>query len=115
MVPETGQEFVLAFTLPVQNPDAGRHELRQNLGQLPQFEDAGIGVLSEIAFRKHSEPQKLLIMRLQMSEIAAQALARLHGIRCLGRKRLGIVISLGQGTRRGWGSLNEIELGDNFS
>jgi hypothetical protein len=87
VVPEAAQKLVLAFLHPIENPDIGRHELCQDLGQLPQFQEAGIGIVRKIPLAKHSEPQKLIIMRLQMREIAAQAEAGLHGIRRFERWR----------------------------
>ena len=62
MIPEAVQKLVLAFLHPIENSDIGRHELCQHLGQLPQFQEAGIGIVREIPLRKHPEPQKLLIM-----------------------------------------------------
>ena len=79
--PKAVQKLVLAFLHPIENPDIGRHDLCQDLGQLPQFQEAGIGIVRKIPLREHPKPQKLLIMRLQMREIAAQARTELHGIR----------------------------------
>jgi hypothetical protein len=74
----------LAFIRAVKNPDAGRHELGEELAELAEFEKAGVRIVREIPLRKHPEPQKLLIMRLQMGEVAAQEWARLHEVRCFG-------------------------------
>ena len=72
----------------MRTPAAGKcpdePDTRGNVGVI---QEAGIGIVRKIPLAKHSEPQKLIIMRLQMREIATQAEAGLHGIRRFERWR----------------------------
>jgi hypothetical protein len=77
VVSQAGQEFVLSI-LTAKNADVGCHNLGNQLGQLPQLEEAAIRVVGEIAFCEHPQSEELLIVELQMSEVAAQGSPGFH-------------------------------------
>jgi hypothetical protein len=52
--------------------DIGRDVLREQLGELSQLEERGVGVIREIAFRQHAETQELLVMRFELGEIGPE-------------------------------------------
>jgi hypothetical protein len=79
VVPQAAEEFVLAVFGAIEDADVGGDELGENFRQLPEFEKAGVRIFGEIAFGEHPEAEELLIVRLQMGEVAAQGRAGLHG------------------------------------
>jgi hypothetical protein len=78
VVAEPQEEFVLTILRAVEDADIGGDELGEELGELAELEKAGVRILGEIPFRQHAETQELLIVRLQMGEVAAEPRSGRH-------------------------------------
>jgi hypothetical protein len=46
------------------------YQLGQQLGQLPQFQQAGVGVLGKVALGQLPQPKQLLVVCSQVREVA---------------------------------------------
>ena len=71
--PETAKKLVLALVGLKIEAHIRRRALREHFGQLPQLQKAGVGIFRKVAFRQHADPKELLIVLLQMGEIAGDA------------------------------------------
>lgn len=78
VVSQAAEKFVLAVVGAVKDADVGGDELGEDFGQLPEFQETGVWIFREIAFGQHPEAKKLLIVRLQMGEVAAQVGGGFH-------------------------------------
>jgi hypothetical protein len=74
------QEFVLPVVWAVENADVRCDELGEKFRELSELEKAGVWILRKIPLREHPKAQQLLIVRLQMGEVAAQAGTGFHWI-----------------------------------
>ena len=78
VVAQAAEEFELAVFRAIEDADVRRYELCEDFGQLPKFQETGIRIFGEIAFCEHPQSEELLIVELQMSEVAAQGSPRFH-------------------------------------
>jgi hypothetical protein len=58
--------------------DLRRHELRQQLGELPQLQECGIRVIGKVALRQHAQTQELRVVLLQTGEVAGEKRRFMH-------------------------------------
>ena len=61
----------MRFIVRVIEPYFGSNELSEQLGELPQLEQRRVWILREIAFREHSQPHELLVVRFEVSKVSA--------------------------------------------
>ena len=65
------QELLLGFLHPDLHPEPGRHLLGQQLRQLPQLEQGGVGILWEVALRQEAQAKQLLVVAAEVEEVGA--------------------------------------------
>jgi hypothetical protein len=58
--------------------DFRRHELRQQLGKLPQLEERGVRVVGKVPLREHTQTQELLVVLLQMGKVTGEQQGLVH-------------------------------------
>ena len=73
---QLGAEFVGLVLRALEDADVRGDHLGEDFGELPELEEAGIRVLREVTLGQHPETQELPIVRLQMGEVAAEAVGR---------------------------------------
>jgi hypothetical protein len=56
----------------IQEPDSGSDQLRQEFRELPKLEKGCIRIVGKVSLGKHPEPQELLVVRLEMGEVAGE-------------------------------------------
>ncbi len=61
MILQPAEEVVLGLLVRGVEADLGRDELSEQLGELPQLQQRGVRVVSEVALRKHAQAHELLI------------------------------------------------------
>lgn len=64
MILQSAQEIVLGLFGRDIQANAGRDELGQNLAQLPEFEQGGIGIIGKISLCKHAKAHEFRFVRL---------------------------------------------------
>src|SRR5262249_43505029 len=69
MILQPPQEIILRLLRRGEQANPCSGLLGQQLGELPQFQQTGVGIIREILFCQHAEPQELTIILLQMREI----------------------------------------------
>jgi hypothetical protein len=74
VVAQPVEKIVLPFLRPFEDADVRSDHLGEDFAQLAELQQAGVRILREIPLGQHPETQQLLIVRLQMGEVAAEAL-----------------------------------------
>ena len=65
-------QVVLSLLGRDEKSDTRCHVLCEQLRQLPQFQQRGIGVFSEVALRQQAQAHELLVVGLEVGEVVAQ-------------------------------------------
>ena len=72
LILEPTEEIELRFFGIRIEPDLRGHELREQLGELPELQKSGIGILGEIPLGEHAKADELVVMGLEMREIGTR-------------------------------------------
>ena len=78
LILQAAQQIVLGLLGRLIQADLRRHELRQQLGELPQLEKRSVRVVGKVALRKHTQAQELLVVLLQVGEVAGEKRQLVH-------------------------------------
>ena len=79
LILQAAQQIDLFLICRRKQADVGSDQLRHQFGQLTQFQQAGVGVVGEVALRQQTEAQELLVVQAELSEVAGP-IAQCHGI-----------------------------------
>jgi hypothetical protein len=72
LVPQTSEQLKLPLVRPVKHPHETCDHLREQFRKLAKLKQAGIGVVREVSLGQHAHAKELLIVLLEMGEIAEQ-------------------------------------------